>query len=274
MIRLRHCRYGPMLYLHNDKWIGKSLDYYGEVFEDQISLMKKFINEDDVVIDAGANIGSMTIPFAQKAKSVISFEPQEFLYYVLCGNIAQNDLYNVRAYCKAVGATSGKKLYCPSPLLKSKDGVPFYDDQNQNFGGVYLTEEPRFDTDFEVETIAIDDLKLKQCNFIKLDIEGDELLALQGAKETIQKFRPVIFMESMPWTLPKLSAAIKEIGYVQRTFKAKFFNLNNHFKYSVDVLRDESDPDIPMMSSDIICYHKDMQKEMDCKYFDAIKETL
>ena len=274
MIKIKDCRYGPMLYLANDKWVGRSFDLYGEAYEQQISLMMQFINEGDVVIDAGANMGTMTIPFAKKAKTVISFEPQEFLFYTLCGNIAANNLYNVRAHCKAVSDVSGNKLFCPSPLLKDKDGVPFYDDHLQHFGGVYLTEKPRFDTDFEVQTMAIDDLHLDQCDFIKLDIEGDELKALVGAKRTIEEFQPVMFLETMPWTLPKLSEAVKKLGYVQRTFKGKCYNPNNFFGNSVDELREVDSPDLPMMSSDIICYHKDQQEEMDAKYFKVIKEIL
>lgn len=274
MIKIKDCRYGPMLYLSNDKWGGRSFDLYGEAYEQQISLMSRFIRPGDLVIDAGANMGAMTIPYAKQAETVIAFEPQEFLFYTLCGNIAANNLYNVRAYCKAVAEVSGKKLFCPSPKLKNNDGVPFYDDYLQHFGGVYLTETKRFETDFEVETIAIDDLNLEKCDFIKLDVEGDELKAFVGAKETISKFKPVMFVESMPWALPKLSRALDDLGYIHRSCRMKFFNPNNFFNNPVDELRDDSDPNTPMMSSDIVCYHRDDQVEMDMLYFKSIKETL
>ena len=274
MIKIKNCRYGPMLYPANDKWTGRSFDLYGDCYEKQIALMLRFIKSGDVVIDAGANIGDMTIPLAQKADTVIAFEPQEFLYYTMCGNIAANNLYNVRAHCKAVGDVSGKKLFCPSPLLKNDIGVPFYDEEMQHYGGVFLTDEPRFDSDFEVETMALDDLNLKRCDFIKLDIEGDELKALVGAKKIIEEFKPVMFIESMPWTLPKLGEAILKMNYVHRSIRVKFYNPDNFFNNPVDELREAHNPDVPMMSSDIICYHKDFQSEMDAIYFKAVKEIL
>ena len=277
MIKIKQCRYGPMLFPANDKWVGRSFDLYGEAFEQQISLMSKFIKPGDVVIDAGANIGSMTIPFAQRVGpdgAVWSFEPQEFLYYVLCGNIAANNLYNVRAIRKGVEADSLQNLYCPSSRLKNADGVSFYDDHLQHFAGVFLTEEPQFETDDAVETIAIDDLPLKRLDFLKLDIEGAEIAALEGAQQTIAKFGPVMFIESMPWSMPKLVEAVESLDYVYRSCRLKFFNPNNFLGNPVDELREAANPDHPMMSSDIICFPKHLADEFDLKYFKAIKETL
>jgi FkbM family methyltransferase len=274
MIKIKECKYGPMLYPVNDKWTGKSFDLYGECYEQQIAVMLRFIKDGDVVIDAGANIGDMIVPLARRAGTVIAFEPQEFLFYTLCGNIAANNLYNVRAHCKAVGDISGKKLFCPSPLLKDENGTPFYDVPMEHYGGVYLTEEPRFETDFQVDTIAIDDLDLERCDFIKLDVEGDEFKALTGAKNTIEKFKPVMFIESMPWTMPKLAEAITKIDYAYRSIRVKFYNPDNFFNNTVDELREQHNPDVPMMSSDIICYHKSYQDQMDQIYFKAVKDLL
>jgi FkbM family methyltransferase len=275
MIKFKECRHGPMLFPVNDKWTGRSFDLYGEAYEPQISLMLKFINPGDVVIDAGANIGAMTIPLAKAvgdAGRVIAFEPQEFLYYVLCGNIAANNLYNVKAYNKAVGDVTGQTMYCPSQRLKNKDDVPFYDDELQHFGGVYLTPEPRFDTDNEIGTMAIDDLELDRADFLKIDIEGDELKALEGALETIERFKPLMFIESMPWSLPKIAEALRKLKYTFRSCRMCFFNPRNFFNNAVDVLREDHAPEIPMMSSDIICYHMSQTTVLDFKYFKAIKE--
>lgn len=277
MIKIKNCRYGPMLYLENDKWTGRSFDLYGEAYQKQIWLMESFIEEGDFVIDAGANIGAMTIPFSKKVGQtgmVLSFEPQEFLYYVLCGNVAANNLYNVTTYCEAISDISGDELFCPSARLKNKDGIPFYDDNLQHYGGVSLTEEMRFDTDCVVSTVAIDDLCLDKCNFIKMDIEGYELQGLAGAEKTIQDYKPILFLESMPWCLPKISDAVGKLGYVYRSCRIPFYNSDNFFKNGTDVLRDESSPNSPMMSSDIICYHKDYQSEMDFKYFKAVKDLI
>jgi hypothetical protein len=46
-----------------------------------------------------------------------------------------------------------------------------------------------------VPTLRLDDLALHACDLIYLDVEGYELFALQGAKETIAKYKPVIACE-------------------------------------------------------------------------------
>lgn len=274
MIKIKDCRYGPMMYLANDKWTGRSFDLYGEAYQQQISVMERFIKPHHVVVDAGANIGAMTIPFAKKAKQVIAVEPQRFLCYILGGNVALNSLYNVETHNCSLAEQGANLTWCPSPKLINDDGVPFYDDELQHYGGVYVTDEPRFETDDPIITMSIDHWHLKQCDFIKLDIEGAELKALKGGIRTIEKFKPVMFIESMPLTFPKLVAAITDLGYVYRSCRMRFFNPNNFFNNQVDELREAHDPNTPMMSSDIICYHKDHESEMDSIYFKAVKELL
>src|SRR4029077_13679502 len=60
-----------------------------------------------VALDCGANVGIFTMEWARSMEgwgSVIAFEPQERMFYALAGNLAINNLFNVKAWNKAVGA--------------------------------------------------------------------------------------------------------------------------------------------------------------------------
>ena len=46
-----------------------------------------------------------------------------------------------------------------------------------------------------IKCITIDSLNIKDVDFIKIDVEQYEWFALQGAKETIETYHPVIMME-------------------------------------------------------------------------------
>jgi FkbM family methyltransferase len=50
-------------------------------------------------------------------------------------------------------------------------------------------------TSVTVPTITIDSLALEDVRFIKLDIEGHELRALQGAEKTVRRDHPLVLME-------------------------------------------------------------------------------
>ena len=63
-----------------------------------------------VVVDAGANVGLVTIPIAQAIHSsgghVLAFEPQRMMSYALSGSAALNDLNNVIVFNKEIGRAS------------------------------------------------------------------------------------------------------------------------------------------------------------------------
>jgi hypothetical protein len=100
---IKACKYGLTLYNSNDMYVGKSLDQYGEYAEAEIDLFKELIKEGDTVYDIGANIGSHTLAMARmvgEEGTVAAFEPQRQIYYVLCGNIALNNLSHCpKQYC-------------------------------------------------------------------------------------------------------------------------------------------------------------------------------
>ena len=108
--RLKTCRHGDMIFNVHDQHIGRSLDLYGEWAESELELLGLFIKPGDVVIDVGANIGTHTVFFAQRAGAtgqVQAFEPQRIVFQNLCANLALNGLLNVRAFHAAVVARGG-----------------------------------------------------------------------------------------------------------------------------------------------------------------------
>jgi FkbM family methyltransferase len=62
-----------------------------------------------------------------------------------------------------------------------------------NFGGVSLSASGAGET---VPLATIDSLGLQRCDFMKIDVEGMELDVLQGAKSTVERFRPRLYIEN------------------------------------------------------------------------------
>jgi len=102
-------------------------------------------------------------------------------------------------------------------------GVPVPDYlQPSSFGSLEL--KPRADSEFigqpidysktvAVQKISIDALALPRVDLIKLDIEGMELEALAGAKETIARSHPIFLVETIKAGRDNLRALLTEHGY-------------------------------------------------------------
>jgi hypothetical protein len=121
-VRLKRCREGAMIYNANDRFIGRALDKYGEISPDEVRFLRQLIGPGMTVVEVGANIGILTVPFAklvQPGGMVIAFEPQRIIYQMLCGNIAINAIENVIAYNMAVGRRSGSITFRPS-IMRSR----------------------------------------------------------------------------------------------------------------------------------------------------------
>lgn len=179
---MKKCRYGTFLFNRNDWPIGTSLREYGEYAFEELSFLKQMIRPDDLVVDAGANIGTHTVWFSQLAGHVVAFEPQRIAFQTLNANVALNNCLNVHTFHAALGKENGSIL------------VPVRD-QNapNNFGGVPLAGT----TDGEpTDLVTLDSLNLTRCDLIKADIEGMEAEFLAGAAETIKRHRPILYMEA------------------------------------------------------------------------------
>ena len=208
-----------------------------------------------VAIDCGANIGVHTIEWATAMTgwgSVVAVEAQERIYYALAGNIAINNCFNAIAMHAAVSSEPGiMNIPMPDYFLPS------------SFGSLEL--KPRADTEFigqpidyspdktvAIQKISIDALSLPRVDFIKLDIEGMELEALEGAKDTIARSRPIFLVESIKAGREACAPSSSEHGY-----KVADAGINLLAIHKSDPVANELQvPDLPAQSSAAELVHR------------------
>lgn len=184
-IRQKQCRYGPMLYPVKDMYVGRSLDRYGEFSEGESELFRQMVRPGQVILEIGANIGAHTVMLAKATGHngrIIAFEPQRILFQMLCANVALSGLTHVVTHWSAVGREMGTIVVPPLD----------YGKQN-NFGGVSLGHWERGE---QVRVVTVDSLGLTACHLIKIDVEGMEGEVLAGARETIERCRPTLYVEN------------------------------------------------------------------------------
>lgn len=174
---------------------GKPEYLFNSMYEKEM-LYKEIIrlSDDEVIVDLGAYDGDTIREFLsatnERYKKIIAFEPDEKNFKKLTRKTEElNNIerYNLGAWDKEETLFFAKKGGRNSH--KDEDGIPV-----------------NFD--------SVDNIVRDEVTFIKMDIEGAEAKALDGAKETIQKYQPKLYIcayhrnEDM-WLLPQ---KIKELN--------------------------------------------------------------
>lgn len=183
--QLLRCRHGFMLFNQNDEVVGRSLREYGEYSELEMEMLGRFLKPGDTVLDLGANIGAHMLYFARQVGPtgrVISFEPQRVVFQTLCANAALNSLTHVWTLNAGAGESEGQTHLPPLDYTRS-----------DNFGAVSLDNAEEGEP---VPVRTVDSLELPSCALIKVDVEGWEVQALRGAKDTLARCQPLLYMEN------------------------------------------------------------------------------
>jgi FkbM family methyltransferase len=170
--------------LSEDRFITPCLEVYGEYSREEWLVLEQLAKPGMTVVEAGANIGSLTVPLARRCAPGIlyAFEPQKFVLGLLCDNLRLNGITNVKPILAGCGAEEGTAV------------VPNVDYAHSgNFGAVSLVDQGEGDL---VKIMPIDGLNLAACGLIKIDVEGAELATLDGASKTIRQHRPVLYVEN------------------------------------------------------------------------------
>lgn len=187
LIKARH---GWMLANPHDFYLGKALVEYGEYGEiESRYLVSLLALRPGKVIEVGANIGTHTIPLAKalavEKREIVVFEPQPFIFQNLCANLALNGITNATAWPWACG-TRAETVHFSTPDYTA----------HGNFGAVSMTPESRQGS-VAVPCVRLDDVVGPgPVGLIKIDVEGYELPALQGAIGILTSSRPLLYVEN------------------------------------------------------------------------------
>lgn len=173
---------------HNDR-IGSLIQSHGNYEKEVLSCIETLVERlgisDGLAIDVGANIGNHTLYLSRIFKYVMAFEPSKPLNLVLRANIIRNKRSNVEAFCCGLGSENGKATV--SELSSENTGmvelIALTDQDNVDAINVYRGDDLIFDKEIPVR-------------FVKIDVEGMEVLVLQGMKRCIERDKPLIAFES------------------------------------------------------------------------------
>lgn len=183
-------------------------NYFPEDYESHnFQFLRTQVSPGDEVLDIGAHIGLFAVAAASLIKpegKVYAFEPAEETIPLLTKTIILNQ---AGAFINIVQAAVGEKNGTATFYVSDIRG------DNSNSMVSYKADRKLFAR--EVKLYSIDEFvethQLKKLKFIKLDVEGAELDALKGAKETLIKFRPACIVAIHPEPVLAKSDKLEDI---------------------------------------------------------------
>lgn len=166
------------LFLHRLGWMG----------EQEAALLRALIKPGMRIVDVGANIGLYALLCARltgETGRVFAFEPEQNLYRRLRENCARNGVANVESFECAAGSSPGRAAFRRSAFNSGDNRL-----DSHGSGAV------------QVEVVRIDDvLPVSSVDFIKIDVQGHELGALQGMERLLANDCVRVLFEFSPAAL-------------------------------------------------------------------------
>lgn len=208
------------LKLDRSKIMGASIYWTGFHEYRELLFLHDFLKSDMVLFDIGANIGEYSIFAAKRLTQgkVVAFEPVPALRKMLEENIQLNQFTNV--------------IVKPFGLSDAVGSFPIYfvgENENEGqatfFPGLHSNQRS-----VAADLKKLDDVwshfSLDRLDFVKMDIEGSELKALQGGRATLTRFRPLVMLEVSEVTYRAAGYSLEDV--------AKFFTALNYLPFAVD----------------------------------------
>lgn len=163
----------------NDVGLERELYYHGTYESGTLQLMEQLLPSGGTFVDAGANIGLMTLHAAQAvghSGRVLAFEPQPTTHNILQRNVALNDFSWTALHPLALGDTAGT--------------ATIYAREHVGRGGSSLYPTEAQASGVEVEVVTLDSKITGPVDLLKVDVEGHEVPVLEGARQLLSGARP------------------------------------------------------------------------------------
>jgi len=188
---------GNLMYIDfRDNGISKELYIHRKREHFSTEFIKKFISEDEIIIDIGANIGYYALiesRLANKGK-VYAVEPIPSNVYLLKRNIELNNCKNISVFQFAIGDIDGKaKIYV-------------YD--KCNWCSLTKNLNANIINEIEIITMTLDrfveSYVCQYPTFVRMDVEGYEYQIIKGASNILEKNKPLkLCIELHPHLMPR-----------------------------------------------------------------------
>jgi len=158
--------------------------------EPELVWIKEFLSEDAVILDIGANVGTFLFQLENTLthSNIYGFEPNKKL------NSRLKRLFPMMHILPFALSDENTNAIFKVPIINGKMIA-----SRGTLNTAYKEKGEEKSYTEQVQVIKLDDWtaseNIQKIDFIKIDVEGNEMKTLSGAKNTIQKFKPTLMVE-------------------------------------------------------------------------------
>lgn len=207
-------RAGVKYHCDLDELIDRSIFMYGAWESETVSWIRQNVFNGSFVVEVGANVGAHTLQIAKHVGDsghVHAFEPTLYAFEKLKLNLRLNPDLKKRV-------TLHPNIVADSNMVI--DGKRII--SSWSFSGPKDLDKSLVLP--ECQSTTIDSFAFDKVDIIKIDVDGYDYKVLRGARETIARFTPLIFIELCKYSLSSqgdcindIFAFMNEFGYACKT---------------------------------------------------------
>jgi FkbM family methyltransferase len=197
--------------------ISQQLKEYSAHTRNELAMIKTLIATGDNILDIGAHIGTFSIPFSLFNKgqgSIYAFEANPENFNLLRINIVENGASAcIIPHLAIVSNTSSSyKMFLPE---QGNSGMySFLPDSN---GTIQNSNSTNIDVWYETHH------KGAKIHFVKIDVEGAEVSALESCQKLIGEQKPILYIEINEFALALFHKGIEDVERLLRPYGYHFY---------------------------------------------------
>lgn len=220
-------------------YIDWSVYFFGAYEKNELFMLRDLLKgiQNPVFLDIGANIGHHSLFMSQYCGQILAIEPYELVRKQLELKIKTNQIQNIQVHPLGLGQADAElDFYAPKGSNTGTGSfVATHDTENNAlFGKLKIVDADEY----------IFKQSLKKINLIKMDVEGFEKNVLTGMKATLEKYRPILFMEFSADTQQTFQNELEMMSLLPTNYAVRrvrvdrpfgyFFNQGKHYFESFD----------------------------------------
>ncbi len=217
-------------------------------YEPEIPFMQRFLAPGDTCLHIGCSDGRHTVVMSDLVGDghIYCFEPSVYTLTIFKRLMWFHRVHNVSSYNMAVGDVPGRTNLITPVKSSGHLGLSFafLAEQIPDAGELRRTRGfLGFNVD-PIEVCTVDgfcrDHAIESVQFIRCDVEGAEILVLHGAREVLQRDRPILMLEVHPHSLrDHFDSSAERLRGELASYGYRFFMVKGDRLKEVDAFIDE-----------------------------------